>query len=296
MFKVVAENINVMSKSIGPAMRNREPKPIQEMAIKLAENKPDYLDINLGPARKAGDEMMAWVVKTVQEVVDIPLWMDTTNVIATEAGLKAYQPKQGAAIINSVSAVAERMDKPMQLAKEFNSGLVALVWGADGMPRDTDERTMNIMMLMEKCEEYGIPHEIIFIDPIVVPVTSQQIELQSCTEFVSGFPDIAPDYLSTCGLSNVSNGAPNHLRPVINQTYLLLLKHVGMKSAIIDGLDKKIIDLARDGRPDLQEVVNRTYDGEVLDMAALTEEQRNFVKTTRILINQGLYSDSWLEI
>ena len=30
---IIAEKINIMSKTIGPAMRNREAKPIQELAL-----------------------------------------------------------------------------------------------------------------------------------------------------------------------------------------------------------------------------------------------------------------------
>jgi 5-methyltetrahydrofolate corrinoid/iron sulfur protein methyltransferase len=84
---LIGENLNVMVKRIGEAMRNRDAKTIQELAVAEAEAGVDYIDINLGPARKAGDELMEWIVKTVQEVVDIPLYLDTTNEVAIEAGL-----------------------------------------------------------------------------------------------------------------------------------------------------------------------------------------------------------------
>ena len=70
---LIAENINVMSKTIGPALKERNPKPIQELARAEAEAGVDYLDINIGPARKGGDALMEWVVNTVQDVVDKPL-------------------------------------------------------------------------------------------------------------------------------------------------------------------------------------------------------------------------------
>ena len=38
---------------------------------------------------------MEWVVKTVQEVVDTPLYLDTINAEAIEAGLKVYKNKKG---------------------------------------------------------------------------------------------------------------------------------------------------------------------------------------------------------
>ena len=81
---LIGENINIMSKTIGPALKERNPKPIQELA--KAEGVVDYLDLNIGPARKAGDELMEWVVNTVQEATDKPLSLDTTNLVAMEAG------------------------------------------------------------------------------------------------------------------------------------------------------------------------------------------------------------------
>ena len=75
----IGENLNVMVKTIGAAMKDRDPKPIQELAASEAEAGVDYIDINLGPARKGGGELMEWVVKTVQEVTDIPLYLDTIN-------------------------------------------------------------------------------------------------------------------------------------------------------------------------------------------------------------------------
>ncbi len=78
MVITIAESINIMSKTIGPAMKERNAKPIQEMAIAEAAAGADYLDVNIGPARKGGAEMMEWLVKTIHEVVDLPLSLDTT--------------------------------------------------------------------------------------------------------------------------------------------------------------------------------------------------------------------------
>ena len=105
---LIGENINVMSKTIGPALKERNPEPIQELARAEAEAGVDYLDINIGPARKAGDELMDWVVRVVQEVTDKPLSLDTTNPVAMEAGLKAHK---GKALINSISLQPDRLEQ-----------------------------------------------------------------------------------------------------------------------------------------------------------------------------------------
>jgi 5-methyltetrahydrofolate corrinoid/iron sulfur protein methyltransferase len=296
MFRIIAENINVMSKKIGPAMKDRNKKPIQELVAKLVENGSDILDINLGPARKAGDEMMEWVVKTVHEVCDKPLYLDTSNIAAIEAGLKAHKDSAGKAVINSISARPERMEALWPMAGKYGAGAVALVLGTEGIPRDSAERAANAAMLMAAAGEAGVSPEDVWIDPIVVPVSSQQQQVGSCTEFIQMLPEMAPGYSNTCGLSNVSNGSPEKLRPLINQCYLMMLKHVGLTGAILDGLDTEILGIARGKRADLEELIGNIMDGNTPDLGSLDEEKVRFAKTTKMLLGQTLYSDSWLDL
>jgi 5-methyltetrahydrofolate corrinoid/iron sulfur protein methyltransferase len=298
---LIGENLNVMVKKIGTAMKERDPKPLQELAIAEANAGVDYIDINLGPARKGGGELMEWVVKTVQEVVDTPLYLDTINAEAIEAGLKVYKNKKGKAVINSVMARPESMDVKFPLAQKYHAGLVALLWGPSGLPRDANERGVLAAELMQKAIEFGIPNEDIWIDPIVTPITSPQSQVQvpSCIEFMKMFKELqelAPGMKSTCGLSNVSNGAPNHLRPMLNQTYLMMLERHGMSSAIIDAFDEGLKEFAKGKREDLKKLIYRTMDKETVDLKSLSKEEADYVKTTRILMGQILYSDSWLQM
>jgi 5-methyltetrahydrofolate corrinoid/iron sulfur protein methyltransferase len=293
---VIAENINIMSKVIGAAMREKNPAPIRDLAVRLVENGADYLDINIGPARKGGAEMMEFVVKTVQEVAPRPLYLDTMNVEAMEAGLKAHNGQWGKPVINSIMARPERMSALIPLAKQYGAGFVALVYGPEGLPRDAAERAELAANLQLAAMDAGIPETDIWYDPIVVPVTSQQIALQGCTEFMAMLPDIAPTALTTCGLSNVSNCAPDAMRPVLNQTYLCILRHHGLKGAILDGLDKDILSFAKDQRKNLESVVGRIMDGETVDLGTLDDEERKFAKTAKVLLGHSLYSDSWLEL
>ena len=298
---LIGENLNVMVKKIGTAMKEKDPKPIQELAIAEANAGADYIDINLGPARKGGGELMAWVVKTVQEVVDTPLYLDTINVEAIEAGLRVYKNKKGKAVINSIMARPESMETKFPLAQKYEAGAVALLWGPSGLPRDANERGVLAAELMQKAMEFNIPSEDIWIDPIVTPITSPQSQVQvpSCVEFMKMFKDLqelAPGMKSTCGLSNVSNGAPNDLRPILNQTYLVMLERYGMSSAIIDAFDEEIKKFARGKREDLKKLIFRVMDKEQIDLKSLTKEETDYVKTTKVLMGQILYSDSWLQM
>ncbi len=297
---LIGENLNVMVKRIGQAMKDRDVKPIQELAVAEAEAGVDYIDINLGPARKGGEELMAWMVKTVQEVVDLPLYLDTTNVNAIEAGLKAYRNRQGKAVINSIMCRPERMEAQIPLVTKYDAGMVALLWGPEGMPRDAAERGALVADILHRAAEAGMAGEDIWVDPIITPVNVQQNQLLECNQFMSELDMIAevlaPGCRSTCGLSNVSNGAPEHLRPILNQTYMIMLEKFGMKSCIVDAFDKELHEFARGKRPEIMTLIHQVSDGDEPDLGNVGKEAQDYVKTAKVLLGHSLYSDSWLEL
>ena len=295
MILTIAESINIMSKTIGPAMKERNAQPIQQMAIAEAEAGAAYLDVNIGPAKKDGAQMMEWLVNIIHEVVDLPLSLDTTNIEAMEAGLKAHK-KGGRPLVNSVSCQSDRIDNGLALVKKYNALMVGLLWGNDGMPRDANERAALAVDLIYKANEIGIPNEDILIDPIVTPVKGEINQVVACLEFTAMLPDLAPGCKSNIGLSNVSNGAPAHLRNYLNQTYLLMLQKHGLYAAIIDSYDKEMMALCKGEKPELAAFVSRLMDGETVDMAGLSDEQKRHVKTFNVLTGKALFSDSWLEV
>ena len=291
----VAESINIMSKTIGPAMKEKNSKPIQQMAVAEAEAGADFLDVNIGPARKGGAEMMEWLVNTIHEVVDLPLSLDTTNIEAMEAGLKVYK-KGGRPLVNSVSCQADRIDAGLDLVKKYNALMVGLLWGTEGMPRDVNERAALAVDLTFKANEKGIPNEDIFIDPIATPISGEINQVLACTEFMGMVQDLAPGCKSTVGLSNVSNGAPDKLRPVLNRAYVLMLHKQGLYSAIVDAFDKELIAVCKGEYPELLELVSKLMAGEQVDIGSLPKQQQDYMKTVNVLMGKSLYSDSWLEI
>lgn len=288
---LIGENLNIMSQTLGPAMRGRDPGPVQEMAKMETAAGIDYVDLNIGPARKAGDEMMAWVVNTVQEVTDKPLSLDTTNIVAMEAGLKVYK---GNALINSISPA--RADEEMPFVGKYHADMIGLLWGLDGMPRDADERAMLTMDLTMKANALGIPNEKIWIDPIVSPISVEINQVIACVEFMSMLQEIAPGCKSTIGLSNISNGTPTELRPPLNRTYMIMLMKYGLHSAIVDAFDEELIKVARGEMPEIVSLVHRMMDGEKPDLSTLSPKELEYAKTVRVLTGAALYSHSWLEI
>jgi len=289
--QLIGENLNIVSKRYGPALKERDATPVRELAIAETNAGMDYLDINIGPARKDGDKFMEWVVKTVQEVTGKQLSLDTTNPVAMEAGLKVHK---GKALLNSISL--QRMEEQLPLVTNYNCDFVALLWGRDGLPRDANERGAIAAELLYNANEKGIGNDRIWFDPIVTPaVNVESNHVKHCLEFLSMLPDIAPGAKSIVGLSNVSNGAPDKLRPYLNRTLLMMLMKHNIHAVILDAFDRELIDIARGKKPDLVKLVHRVLDGEKPDIASLDPEEAKYVKTVKVLLGEILYSHSWLE-
>jgi cobalamin-dependent methionine synthase I len=293
--KAIAESINIMGKRSGGAMKERNPAPVREMAREEANAGASYLDLNIGPARKDGTELMPWVVETVQGVVELPLCLDTTNTDAMAAGFQVVANKSQA-IMNSISAQPERMEKLIPVAAEAGCDVIALLWGPDGMPRDSNERAAMAVDLMMALNSAGIPNEKILFDPIGTPITLGADQIASGLEFMMMLQDIAPGAGSTVGLSNVSNGVAEHLRKYLDRTYLIMLMKYGISTAIVNSYDKDLMAICKGQRQDLVDLVHGMMDGNDPDPSTLQGAALEHYKTYKALSGQAVFSESWLEL
>ncbi len=293
-FWVIGESLNVIGKEIGRAYKERDPKPIQKEALIQKEKGVDLIDINLGPSKKDGHELMPWVVQTVQEVVsDIPLVLDTSNIEAIRAALpKCKMPP----MINSIMVRPARYEAMVPMAAEFGADFCALMWGPEGLPRDENERAALLVELMTIANEAGVENDQMWVDGIVTPVNIQQPQAISLMNFMDMLPEIMPGAMSTCGVSNISSGIPDNLRHVMNVTFTSMLCHHGMKSFIADCKDDITMDMAHGKRKDIMDVIKKVMNGEPVDMGSLSKELQNYVKSANVILGKTLFSDSWLDV
>lgn len=290
---LIGEELNVMSKEISRAIKERDPEPIRECVVEQTQNGMDYLDLNVGPVAKTPGETMEWVVKTVQEFTDLPLCLDTTNPVAMEAGLKICQKK---ALINSASGASESKEKMLPLAPKYSAGVVLSVINDAGLPSDAEERASSILESTAYANELGIPNEDIWIDPVLLPVGVDQRQVSAYLEFIQMIPDLAPGARSICGLSNLSYGAPKELKGLLNRTFLVMIGRYGQHSAIVSGLDKELILINKGEAPEIVNLIYRAMDEDDMDISSLPQKELEYVKTTQVLMGKTLYSHSWLEV
>jgi 5-methyltetrahydrofolate corrinoid/iron sulfur protein methyltransferase len=292
---IIGENIHVIAKAVSVAIRERDAKVIRDLAKAQTEAGADYIDLNVGPMKKDPEENMHWLVSTVQEVTDLPLSIDTMNPVAMEAGLKHCKKRP---LLNSASGKTDSKEHMLPLAKKYNCSVVISVMTDKGMPPDVDSKIESIMDTVTHANELGIPNENIWVDPIILPVSTagegQRFAVTNL-EFIKILEDVLPGVKSTVGLSNVSNGVPDQLRPLLNRVYLMMLGKNGLYSAIADPLDKELMSLIKGEMPKIAELIYKTMDGGDIDLSALAQKEVEYVKTAKVLMGGTLYSDAWLE-
>ncbi len=287
---LIGENIHILSKVVSEAIKTRDEKPLQDLAIRQAKAGADYIDLNVGPARKDPD-VMKWLVGVVQEVVNKPLSLDTTNPIAMEAGLSVCKIPP---LINSASGKQESKEKMLPLAQKYNCDVVVSVLIDAGIPTDSSSRAEAIMETVAYANEIGIPNERIWVDPIMMPISVDQPQVVELFEFMKILPDICPGAKSTLGLSNLSNGTPEHLRGILNRVCLVMLERYNCFSAIVDSFDEELVALMRGGLQDIKNLIYQAMDEE-LDTSGLPKKEADIIKTVNVLMGRSLYSHSWLE-
>ncbi len=237
---IIGELINGMYQNIGKAIKEKDRAAIQKCALEQIKAGTDALDVNCGPASGHPVSDIQWLVEVIQEVTDKPLSLDSSNPQVIEAGLKVARNK---VIINSTTADAEKLDILVPMAKEYNAKLIGLTISSKGIPQNKDQRLELAATIVATCVDKGFPIEDLYIDPIVLPVNVAQAQMQDILESIREFKIISePPPKTILGLSNVSQGTT--VRSLVNRTFLVMALSFGLDAAILDPLDKDLMDAA----------------------------------------------------
>ncbi|MFQ5924511.1 MAG: dihydropteroate synthase [Dehalococcoidia bacterium] len=303
----IGECLQIISKMVRTAIEERDKGFLQDLARRQVDKGAHMLDLNIGPQKKAGAEVMEWLVNIIQEVTDVPLSLDTTNAEAIQASLGVCKKKP---MINSTNADPQRMGVLFPLAARHDANIIALTLRATGLPATADARVEILSEdLFAAIEQYGVPLESVYFDPLVLTVNGCQDHAPEVVKATRIFKQVSdPPLLTTCGLSNVSSGAPSEVRPILNRIYLVMLMSAGLDSAILDPFDDELMETIRilESRDD-STVKGRIYlalydayaaeeefDPSIVDIS--DPEQSDILKTIRVLENKTIYAHSYLQL
>ena len=202
---------------------------------------------------------MKWAVKLLQENFDnVPLCLDTVNRKAIEAGISVYNRAKGKPIVNSADA-GDRIEN-IDLAAANDAIVIALCSKA-GVPSDNDERMMYCQEMLERGMEQGMEPTDMWFDPLFLVIKGMQDKQNDVLEAIKMFSDMG--FNTTGGLSNVSNGMPKDIRPIMDSAMVAMSIQNGLTSAIVNPNDRRLMET---------------------------------IKSCNVIKNHTLYADSYLDL
>ena len=305
--KLIGENIHIISKSVRTALLNRDEAFILDLIKK--QSKMEYIDLNVGPANSGLDGILAWLASLVEENSDLKISFDTANAKEMRKGLEACR-NVSKSVINSASDDDERLEAMTNLAAEFNTNLIALTLSSKtGIPQTADGRVELALDMYETCMTNGISNERIFFDPLILPVSVDQSQAAETLNTITIIKEsFEPACNTVIGLSNISNGSPKELRPLINKVYLSLAMGAGLDAAIIDAKDEaliRMVNMLENNTPtsksdklllDLTSVTRDFMDIDDISYDKSDKESNDIYKAALILLNKEVYSHSFTQV
>ena len=210
-FCVIGERINPTGRKLLAAeMAAGDYSRVISDAVAQVEAGATMLDVNAGIPMADEPAILAEAIRLVQDVVDVPLAIDSSIVAALESGLSVYKGKP---LVNSVTGEEERLEVVLPLVKKYNAAVARKI--------------------VERAEDYGIAREDVVVDPLIMPVGAINLAGRSALDLIIRLRNELK-VNTTCGASNISFGLPN--RHGLNAAFLSMAAGAGMTSAIMNPL------------------------------------------------------------
>jgi 5-methyltetrahydrofolate corrinoid/iron sulfur protein methyltransferase len=253
----IGERINTGFKEIKGAVLNRDADVLKQWAVRQTKAGATYLDVNLGAVSSKIEDLL-WMIEQVQSASDLPISIDINKpAMLKEAVALCKKPP----IINSTTAVDEKMEQMFPIVADSGASIIGLVMDEAGSPKSADKRVENAGKLLAKAMEYGIEPERLFLDPIVMPLKYMQEQAKEILRATNQFRLFSePPPHIVCGLSNISNGTTH--KKLLNRTFAVMMVANGMDAVICDVTDEELV---------------------------------NAILTAELVMDKSIYADSYIE-
>lgn len=234
-FVVIGERINPTGRKVLAAeMTQGRMDRVKADAAAQAAAGAHMLDVNAGLPMVDETELLVAAIKTVMEVTDVPICIDSSVVEALEAALAAYD---GKALVNSVTGEEERLERILPLVRKHGAAVIGMANDETGISMIPEERLAIARRIVERAADHGISQADIVIDPIAMTVAAEPQAALVTLETMRLIRDELGNNM-TCGASNVSFGLPD--RGILNAAFLPLAMSAGLTCAITNPLIPEI--------------------------------------------------------
>ncbi len=235
---LIGERINPTGKKrFQQALREHDIDYILGEGLKQQDAGVQLLDVNVGLPDIDEVEMLKTSVLELQAVTDLPLQIDTTDVVAMEAALRCYN---GKAMVNSVNGKEEVMEAVFPLVAKYGGFVVALTLDEGGIPANSEDRVAIAKKIIKKAAEYGIAKKDLIFDPLAMTISADTNAGIATMEAVKGITNELHAHTSL-GISNVSFGLPE--RNIVTSTFFALCLQEGLSAAIMNPYAREMMNV-----------------------------------------------------
>ena len=226
---LIGERINPTGKKkFKEALRANDIDYILGEGLTQQEKGAHVLDVNVGLPEIDEPEMLAKVSFELQAIIDLPLQIDTTDVVAMERALRAYN---GKAMINSVNGKEEVMKEIFPLVKKYGGLVVCLTLDEDGIPDSAEKRVEIAKNIIKVAKTYGIDKKDLIFDTLAMTVSADKNAALATLKALNIIKNELGCHTSL-GVSNVSFGLPN--REIITAAFFTSAMENGLSAAIMN--------------------------------------------------------------
>ena len=237
-FIVIGERINPTGKKkLQEQLREGSLEMVLEFAQQQEECGASLLDINVGMSGIDEKDMMLKVLDEVTLATSLPLSLDSSHIDVLEAALRRYP---GRALINSVSAETEKLEKLLPLAKKYGAMFILLPLSDEGLPANTEEKVAIINKIFQNALQLGLTKEDIIVDGLAATVGANPNAAKEVLETIRYCKENG--FATVCGLSNISFGLPE--RSYINTAFLTMAIQEGLTMAIANPSQDLLLNAA----------------------------------------------------
>jgi 5-methyltetrahydrofolate--homocysteine methyltransferase len=243
-FCVIGERINPTGrKKLAAEMVEGNFDTVKKDALDQVAAGATMLDVNAGVTavdpNATEPDLLVKTLEIVQNLVDVPLSIDSSVTAAIEAGLRVAK---GRPLVNSVTGEDEKLEAILPLIKKYDVPVVAISNDETGISEDPDVRFAVAKKIVERAADFGIkPHDIV-VDPLVMPIGAMGTAGLQVFRLVRRLREEL-GVNTTCGLSNVSFGLPH--RHGINAAFIPMVIASGMTSAIMNPCRPQEMEMVR---------------------------------------------------
>ncbi len=233
---IVGERINPTGKkALQAELREGNTTMVKQFALEQEAKGATILDVNMGLSGIDEREMMIKSVSLLSQSSKLPLCIDTTSPAVMEAALKIYP---GRALVNSISAEKEKLEKILPIAAKYGAMIIILPLTDQGIPKTAKERIEVVKKVFSEAQKYGYQTSDIAIDGLLMPISSQNDAGKEALDLIEwSSRELGANTI--CGLSNISFGLPQ--RKWINSTFLAMATARGLTMAIANPSSELLI-------------------------------------------------------